>query len=135
MNACSTDLRTLQEDLINKYNRYIQLKTPQSRIDWESSLKCMTEYLNQNKANPEMNYDTLLRTYYHTILPMRQKIEENQNEIDRMYGIPPSINDPETRLEVEKEQYDAIVYTRILLTAIATVFLYYTLLNLLKTKA
>lgn len=134
MNTCSTNLKTLQEDLIKQYNRYIQLKTPQSQIDWEIALKCMTEYLDKNKANPEMNYDTLLRTYYHTLLPMREKIKQDQHEIDRMRGIPRQPGDPETRFEAEKEQYDAVIYTRILLTAVATVFLYYTLLNLMKTR-
>ena len=134
INTCSTDLITLQEKLIQKYNKYIQSGDVQSRIDWEYALKCMTNYLEDNKSNPEMNYDTLLRTYYHTILPMRYKIQEDRVEIERMYGMPAKVGDPDTRLEIEKQRYDGIVYTRILLTVLATVLLYYILLNLMKGK-
>jgi len=129
-NICSTDLTTLQNNLIHKYDKYVKLGDVQSKIDWEYSLKCMTEYLENNKSKPEMNYDTLLRTYYHTIIPMRNKIQEDQNEIERMLGVPSKLGNPETRLEIEKQKYDGIVYTRILLTALATVLLYYILFNL-----
>lgn len=134
MNQCSTDLTTLQNRLISNYNKYIQKGDEQSKIDWEFSLKCMTEYLEKNKSNPEMNYDTLLRTYYHTIIPMRNKLDDDKIEIDRMHGIPSKLGDSETRLEIEKQQYDGIIYTRILLTTLATVLLYYILLNLIKSK-
>jgi hypothetical protein len=134
-NTCSEDLTSLQGNLIQKYNQYIQKKDEQSRIDWVFALKCMTDYLENHKANPEMNYDTLLRTYYHTIMPMRNKIHEDQVEIERMHGMPHKEGDPETRLEVEKQQYDGVVYTRILLTTLATVLLYYILLNLMKSKS
>lgn len=134
VNQCSTDLTILQNNLIQKYNAYVQKGDAQSKIDWDHALKCMTEYLEQNKSNPEMNYDTLLRTYYHTIIPMRNKIQDDQTEIERMRGIPRKEDDFETRIEIEKQQYDGIVYTRILLTILATVLLYYFLLNLVKSK-
>ena len=135
INQCSTDLTALQGSLIQKYNRYVQKGDEQSRIDWEFALKCMTDYLEKHKSNPEMNYDTLLRTYYHTIIPMRNKIQDDQIEIERMRGMPSREGDPETRIEVEKQQYDAVIYTRILLTTLATVLLYYILLNLMKSKS
>lgn len=135
INQCSTDLTTLQGYLIQKYNNFVKKGDEQSRIDWEFALKCMTDYLEKNKSNPEMNYDTLLRTYYHTIIPMRNKIQQDQIEIERMRGEPNRSGDPtETRIEVEKQGYDGIVYTRILLTTLATVLLYYILLNLMKSK-
>ena len=134
INTCSTNLTELQNKLIQKYNIYVQKGDEQSRIDWEYAFKCMTNYLEDNKSNPEMNYDTLLRTYYHTIIPMRQKIQEDRVEIERMHGMPPKFGDPETRLEIEKQRYDGIVYTRILITVLATVLLYYILLNLIKGK-
>lgn len=134
INSCSTDLTTLQNSLIQRYNKYVQKGDIQSKIDWEYSLKCMTDYLENHKSNPQMNYDTLLRTYYHTIIPMRNKIHDDQIEIERMRGVPSKAGDPETRIEVEKQQYDGIIYTRILLTTLATVLLYYILLNLMKSK-
>lgn len=135
VNTCSTNFTVLQNNLINKYNSYVQNGGEQARIDWGFALGCMTTYLENHKANPEMNYDTMLKTYYHTIVPMRDKLKETQVELDRMHGIPPKAGDPETRFDIEKQQYDGVVYTRILLTTLATVLLYYILLNLMKSKS
>lgn len=146
--ACSTDYTVLQQTLIQNYNKLMEglriSENPQSpqldRIranrnipvyfqDVEKSIVCMTEYLNNHQVNPQQDFSQLLNTYYNVIVPMRQQIEIGRNEAQNLNG---KGDVEDHRFEIEKQNYNATVYIYIMLTVLATVLLYYVLLNIVR---
>lgn len=146
--ACSTDYTVLQQTLIQDFNKCITtskiINNPDSqqsaRIianrsfptdirNLEKSLICMMNYLDSHQVNPQEDFIELRNTYYNVIVPMRKQIEISRNEAQNLYGR----GDVEDHLfETEKQNYNATVYIYIMLTVLATVLLYYVLLNIVR---
>ena len=146
--ACSIDYTVLQQTLIQNYNKLMEglriSENPQSpqldRIranrnipvyfqDVEKSIVCMTEYLNSHQVDPQRDFSQLLNTYYNVIVPMRKQIEIGRNEAQNLNG---QGDVEDHRFEMEKQNYNATVYIYIMLTVLATVLLYYVLLNIVR---
>lgn len=144
--ACSTEYTVLQQTLIQKYNQWttafntLHNENSQDAARTEAnnnisryyqelteSFNCMFNYLESHKVNPPQDYNQLRNTYYNVIVPMRKQLENSRNEAQNLYGH----GDVEDHLfETEKQNYNATVYIYIMLTVLATVLLYYVLLNI-----
>ena len=93
------------------------------------SLSCIFDYLNSHPTIPQQDYEQLRNTYYNVVVPMRKQIEINRNEVQNLNG---QGNVEDHRYEIEKQNYNATVYIYIMLTVLATVLLYYVLLNIVR---
>jgi hypothetical protein len=146
--TCSADYTVLQQTLIQDFNRCMEasrtLNNPQSRPSekiqanrnfpsyvqsLEKSLVCMIDYLNSHQVNPQQDFNQLRNTYYNVIVPMRQQIENSRNEAQNLHGKGDAVDH---RYDMEKQNYNATVYIYIMMTILATVLLYYVLLNIVR---
>jgi len=71
----------------------------------------------------------ILSLYYQTILPLREKMDAQAAEIRKMRGEPATLefNAPRTKLELEEQRYNAVVYmgTLVSVIAVALMFLFF----------